>query len=189
MVYPHESASKRGPQTGERYRSGVERRPWRDPSRALHSFRPDNPYAALGAAVSYLMTKKAFAKQPFGVWSRVLVGQVNRKHVLFVAEGSRIVAFAGWAITTKEHAENWVEDRADIPPGAADRGEMFVFNAWAADDIAAHRFLLDEMRPYVAHCELIYYKRYYDDGRVRPARLTVNQFVERHVGRRRSTEN
>lgn len=167
--------------------SATKKKGWRDPARVLKCLRPDNPYAALGFAVSYLMTKKAFAKQPFGVWSRVLVGQINRKHFLFVSENGKIVGFAGWAITTREHAENWLAARADIPADCADKGEMFVFNAWAADDIAVNRFLVGEMRPYVTGLELIYFKRYYDDGRVRPAKLTVNEFVSRHASRETRT--
>jgi hypothetical protein len=45
-------------------------------------FRPDNPYVALGLAVSHLMTKPAFATLRFGEWSRILVGQINRKRNL-----------------------------------------------------------------------------------------------------------
>ena len=157
--------------------------PWRDPSRNFTNLRPHNPYAALGLAVSYLMTKKAFAKQSFGIWSRVLTGQINRKHFLFVQEKNAVVGFAGWAITTKGHAENWIEGLGDIPSDAAGIGPVFVFNAWAANSIAAHRFLVREMRPVFQNCELIFYKRHYDDGRVRPVRLPVNEFVARHVER------
>ena len=41
---------------------------------------------ALGLAVSHLMTKPAFANLRFGDWSRVLVGQINRKHYAFVVD-------------------------------------------------------------------------------------------------------
>ena len=156
-----------------------------DKPRVLHSLRPENPFTALGAATSYLMQKPAFAKQQFGAWTRVLIGQINRKHFLLVSERrNKIVAFAGWAETTLEHAENWLHGRCDIPADCAEAGPMFVFNAWAADDIAAHRFLLNEMRPIFQSHEAMYYKRYYDDGRVRPVCLPVNAFVQRHVKRR-----
>ena len=47
----------------------------------LRLFRPDSPPAvALGLAVNHLMTKPAFAQLSFGDWSRILVGQINRKH-------------------------------------------------------------------------------------------------------------
>ena len=46
----------------------------------LKVFRPQSPYVALGLAVNHLMTKPAFANLRFGDWSRILVGQINRKH-------------------------------------------------------------------------------------------------------------
>jgi hypothetical protein len=46
----------------------------------LEVFRPQNPYIALGLAVNHLMTKPAFANLRFGDWSRILTGQINRKH-------------------------------------------------------------------------------------------------------------
>jgi hypothetical protein len=56
---------------------------------ALRLFRPESPTVALGLAVSHLMTKPAFAQLKFGDWSRVLVGQINRKHYRFVLDGTR----------------------------------------------------------------------------------------------------
>ena len=70
-----------------------------DDKAALKVFRPDNPYAALGLAVSHLMTKPAFANLKFGAWSRILVGQINRKHYCFVVDGkNQIQGFMGWAV-------------------------------------------------------------------------------------------
>ena len=42
---------------------------------------------ALGLAVNHLMTKPAFANLRFGDWSRILVGQINRKHYYFAVDG------------------------------------------------------------------------------------------------------
>ena len=47
---------------------------------ALRIVKPANAAAALGLAVSHLMVKPAFANLRFGDWSRVLTGQINRKH-------------------------------------------------------------------------------------------------------------
>ena len=150
----------------------------------LQAAKPANKHTALGYAVSYLMTKPAFATQPFGVWSRVLVGQLNRGHYLFVHRGAKVAGFAGWAITNRQRAEDWLANRGDIPFEESTSGDCFVFNAWAADDFRAHRFLLDTMRPVFASCDDIYYKRQYKDGRVRPVRLSVNDFVASHVDRK-----
>ena len=47
-------------------------------------FRPDNPATALEMAVNHLM------------WSRLLVGQINRGHYRFVLDGkNRAVFFIG----------------------------------------------------------------------------------------------
>ena len=62
----------------------------------LRLFRPENPAAALGLAVSHLMTKPAFARLQFGDWSRILVGQINRKHYCFAVDGDGQVQ-GSWA--------------------------------------------------------------------------------------------
>ena len=46
----------------------------------LRLFRPGSPYVALGLVVNHLLTKPAFANLRFGDWSRILVGQINRRH-------------------------------------------------------------------------------------------------------------
>jgi hypothetical protein len=56
------------------------------PREKLRVFRAKDPYIALGLAVSHLMTKPAFANLRFGDWSRILTGQINRKHYYFAVE-------------------------------------------------------------------------------------------------------
>ena len=69
----------------------------------LKVLRPQNPYVALGLAANHLMTKPAFANLRFGDWSRVLVGQINRKHYCFAVDSTnQIQGFIGWALTSKE---------------------------------------------------------------------------------------
>ena len=85
------------------------------PHATLRLLQPENPYVALGLAVSYMMTKPAFAALRFGDWSRVLVGQINRKHYYFVIGGkNQVEGFLGWAVTTEEKAEAWVEGRERV---------------------------------------------------------------------------
>ncbi len=93
----------------------------------LKLFRPQSPFVALGLAVNHLMTKPAFANRRFGDWSRILVGQINRKHYCFAVDGNnQIQGFMGWALTSKEKAEAWVEGRGGIvlrgQPGRRLRG-------------------------------------------------------------------
>jgi hypothetical protein len=66
------------------------------PGPALWLQQPGDPRIALGLAVGHLMTKPAFARLRFGDWSRILIGQINRKHYRFVLdEKSRVVGFLG----------------------------------------------------------------------------------------------
>ena len=67
------------------------------PRADLKAFRTHNPYVALGLAVSHLMTKPAFANLRFGDWSRILTGQINRKHYYFAIDSQKIKFRASWA--------------------------------------------------------------------------------------------
>src|SRR5689334_3901500 len=94
----------------------------------LRIFRPDNPFAALGLAVNYLMTKPAFARLRFGEWSRILVGQINRRHFCFAVDHrNQIRGFMGWALTTQEKAEAWVDGRAGFTSMEGADGDCVVF--------------------------------------------------------------
>jgi len=52
----------------------------------LKVFRPQSNCAALGLAVNHLMTKPALADLRFGDCSRILIGQIDRKHCCFAAD-------------------------------------------------------------------------------------------------------
>jgi hemolysin-activating ACP:hemolysin acyltransferase len=143
-----------------------------------------DPARALGTAVSYLMSKPAFARLPFGHWARVLIGQINRRHYLFVSRGKTIVGFAGWAFTTRDKADSWIAGVSDSSFEDSKDGEIFVINAWEASTPEVHHFLVDAMRKVGQGKEMVYYKRFYNNGRVRPMRLKVNEFVARHVAQK-----
>jgi hemolysin-activating ACP:hemolysin acyltransferase len=148
-------------------------------------FRPSKPAMALGLAVNHLMTKPAFANLRFGEWSRILVGQINRGHYCFAVDGrNKIVGFAGWALTSRDKAEAWVEGRRGLSYEDSLTGECLVFNAWSADNLRVHRFMVDEARKLIRDKETLYFKRYYADGSTRPVRLNVNDFVASHIARR-----
>jgi hemolysin-activating ACP:hemolysin acyltransferase len=152
----------------------------------LRVFRPENPYVALGLAVSYLMTKPAFAALRFGEWSRILVGQINRKHYYFVVDANnRVQGFVGWAVTTKDKAEAWVEGRGGLS-GDEDSFDSpsIIFNAWVASNGKVNRFLLQEARKIIVGKDMVYFKRRYKDGSTRPVRLRVNDFVAQHLERK-----
>jgi len=154
---------------------------------AFRLFRPEKPVVALGLAVNHLMTKSAFAKLQFGDWSRILVGQINRGHYYFIVDSNnQIQGFVGWALTTKEKAEAWVEGRRSLSYEDSKEGDCLVFNAWSANTTKVHRYLVDEARKIISDKLTVYFKRYYKDGRIRPIRLTVNDFVINHINRQTS---
>lgn len=152
------------------------------PTPAFRLFRPDNSYVALGLAVNHLMTKPAFAQLRFGDWSRILVGQINRKHFYFVVdEKNRIQGFLGWALAPKDKAEAWLSGRGGLSFDDSIEGDCIVFNAWASNSAAVNRVLLSAARKVMIGKDTVYFKRYYKDGTARPVRLNVNDFVAGHL--------
>jgi hemolysin-activating ACP:hemolysin acyltransferase len=154
------------------------------PDTDLKVLQPPNPYVALGLAVSHLMTKPAFANLRFGDWSRILTGQINRKHYCFVVDGkNQIQGFVGWALASKETAEAWVEGRGAVSYGDSLQGDCVIINAWTASTPEANRFLVLQARKVIDGKDTVYFKRHYKDGSTRPVRLRVNDFVARHLER------
>ena len=157
-----------------------------DPRADLRVFRAKDPYIALGLAVSHLMTKPAFAKLRFGDWSRILTGQINRKHYYFAVDSkNQIQGFMGWAVTSKEKAEAWVEGRGGLSFEDSRAGDCLIFNAWAASTPEANRFLVSQAREIMEGKDTVYFKRHYKDGSTRPVRLRVNDFVAQHRRRQK----
>jgi hemolysin-activating ACP:hemolysin acyltransferase len=151
---------------------------------ALRLLRPESPTAALGLAVSHLMTKAAFARLGFGDFSRILVGQINRKHFCFAVDGAgRVQGFMGWALASEEHATAWADGRRALSFEDSRQGNCVVVNAFAADTPAARRFLIEEARRLFKDKTMVYFKRHYKDGSTRIARVGINIFVLRHVER------
>jgi hemolysin-activating ACP:hemolysin acyltransferase len=150
----------------------------------LRIFRPANPNAALGLAVSHLMVKPAFANLKFGDWSRILVGQINRGHYRFAIDAeNRVQGFMGWALASHEHAEAWADGRRGLSFEDSQQGDCIVFNAWSANANAVTRFMLAEARRVASGKSGVYFKRHYKDGTTRPARIAVNAFVDLHIER------
>jgi tetratricopeptide (TPR) repeat protein len=148
----------------------------------LSVWRPKDPAAALGLAVEYLSRKPAFARLQFGEWSQVLFYQVARGHFLFVVhQDRRVQGFLGWALTSEALAEQWVEGRAGLRDDECRAGDCVIVNAFAAETSAANRFIVNTMRRLFTNKRALYFKRHYRDGRTRPMRLNVNDFVAGHL--------
>jgi len=150
------------------------------PDRRLRTRTFDNPAAALGIAVSYLMTRPAFARLAFGHWTRVLVGQINRGHYVFAYDADQVVGFAGWALAGADDAEAWLDGDAGARADGGRTGDCIVVNAWAANSPEAHRLLVDHVRRVAAGKRAVYAKRIYRDRRS-PTRLRVNHLVQQHL--------
>ena len=142
-------------------------------SPGLRIVRPRDGRLALGLAVSYLMTDPVFARLPFGSWSRVLAGQINRGHCLFALDGERVIGFVGWALTTKEKAEAWLTENRDIGFADSMAGPIVLINGWKAEGREANCALIGALRRLLRDREMVYAKRFYRDGRVRAVRLPL----------------
>jgi len=150
----------------------------------LAQIQADNPYVALGLAVSHLMAKPAFSNLRFGDWSRVLVGQINRKHYDFaIDEQKQVQGFVGWALATKDNAEAWLAGRRALSYEDSRDGDCVIINVWAASSPEAGRLLRDAVRRIGLGKQAVYFKRHDQDGTTRPIRLNANAFVEKHLER------
>jgi hemolysin-activating ACP:hemolysin acyltransferase len=147
----------------------------------LRTVRIKDRTTALGMAVDYLMNKPAFARLPFGHWSRVLTGQINRGHYFFVLRGTDVVGFAGWALASAEDAEAWLAGRSTPELEKGNAGDCIILNAWDAATPEANRMLLQQIRSIGRDRDWVYARREYPDGRSRPVKLSVNDFVAGHV--------
>jgi hemolysin-activating ACP:hemolysin acyltransferase len=143
-----------------------------------------NQYVALGLAVNHLMVQPAFSNLRFGDWSRILVGQINRRHYYFaIDEKNQIQGFLGWALTTRDKAEAWLAGRAALSYEDSRDGDCVIINAWSASSPEAGRLLRDAARRIGLGKQAVYFKRHYKDGTTRPIRLRANAFVEKHLER------
>jgi tetratricopeptide (TPR) repeat protein len=150
----------------------------------LSAWRPTDPRSALGLAVEFLSRKPAFARLQFGEWSQVLYFQVARGHFFFVVDQSQKVrGFLGWALTSRDLAEQWVEGRAGLRSDQCCEGDCAIINAWAADTAAVNHFIVETGRKMLVGKRALYFKRHYPNGRTRPMRLSVNRFVGDRLAR------
>jgi hemolysin-activating ACP:hemolysin acyltransferase len=142
----------------------------------LRFYVPRQPALALGLAVEHLMSKPAFARLPFGQWSGILVGQINRKQCCFVIDrDNKVQGFAGWALTDREKADAWISGARPLSSGESQGGDCIIFNAWSAHSPDVHRFMLAEFRNIFGHKRHVYFRRHYKDGRTRTIHLPVHR--------------
>jgi hemolysin-activating ACP:hemolysin acyltransferase len=136
--------------------------------------KPDDRRLSLAAAVEYLSQKPAFARLPFGEWSRILIFQAERGHALFVVDADRrVCGFLGWALAGRARAEHWLAGQSELRNEECRTGDVVIGNAWAADSGAVNRYLIESARRMFADKQAVYFKRVYSDGRMRGTRLPL----------------
>ena len=156
----------------------------------LSLWKPAEPATALGLAVEFLMKEPVFARLPFGDWSQVLIGQINRDQFFLVVDAQRRVqGFLGWAFTQERLAERWVESRASLTDEDCREGDCVIINAWAASSTAAHRLLIDEGLKLFARKLRIYARRYNIRGRPRPLRIGGHEAADKFAAMMRAVAN
>ena len=127
--------------------------------------------AALAVLVQLSLQAPAFAGQRFGLWARVLIGQVNRRHYLILLQDGRPVGFGGWFPARRTEAEAWLLHNADIPVAPESEADCAVVNAFMAPSAQAGRFLRDAMLARGRRFGTLYGKRVLPGGRRRLVRL------------------
>jgi hemolysin-activating ACP:hemolysin acyltransferase len=139
----------------------------------LRTIRYKDPYVACGRTVAYLMRFGVFARLPFGHLARLIVGQINRRSYVFVIDDQgAVVGYCGWAQTSREQAQDWLERNVDIDDASG--GPVCIVNIWQASSGAANAAIVGALRERVSpETERIVAKRFYPDGSIRRVSLPI----------------
>ena len=138
---------------------------------SLRIAKDRNPYAAVGRAAGMLMVYPSFGDLPFGQVMKIIAGQINRGHYCFVFKDNNAVGFFGWAYTSQTGAENWLMNNDESGIGDGIEGDCVVFNIWHTDGPKTNSFAVTHMRSKFSDKKMLYAKRRYNDGRVKPIRI------------------
>ena len=141
----------------------------------LRAIREKNPFAACGRTVSYLMNVQNLARLPFGQLSKLIVGQINRRHYFFVVDASgAICGYCGWTQATHEQAEAWLARNEDVSGENMLDGPVCVINLWQASSPKANAVIIGSLRALLhPSTELVVAKRFYPGGAIRPVRIPI----------------
>jgi hemolysin-activating ACP:hemolysin acyltransferase len=142
---------------------------------AYRVLQDKNPFAACGRTIAYLMNVANFARMPFGNLSKLIVGQINRRHYFFMVDhAQQICGYCGWTQATHEQAERWLLDNVDITTENQMDGPVCVINIWQASTPHVNSAIVSALRQSINPAsQLIVAKRFYRDGSIRPMRLPL----------------
>lgn len=146
------------------------------PPPALRDAQAKSPFSACGRSVAFLMRAPVFAALPFGMMTRLVVGQVNRGHYFFILDAAdEVQGYCGWAQVSHGAAEAWLTANRDIADPGAKEGPVCAINLWHATGPAVNAAMIAALRRRLSRAtEAIVARRFYADGRVRPVRLRVD---------------
>ncbi len=136
-----------------------------EPDESIRVARLTDPHRALGAAVEYLQGDPTFDRQPFGTWSRILLGQISREHYAFALRERKPVGFVGFGRTTQDVIRRWEVDGQRPSNAECREGPYFVINAWKADDRAVSLAMKSWLARQHRDATALFAERFYPDGR------------------------
>jgi hemolysin-activating ACP:hemolysin acyltransferase len=119
---------------------------------------------ALASATFLLHDTEPFASWPTRLLIRTLVSQIQRNHYVFTFDDENLVGYAGWALCSKDVAEQWLRGDRDPDPEEGQSGDCIYFQCWMAKTRRVNFFqarICRDMYPGIN----VYIPRIYGDDR------------------------
>lgn len=129
----------------------------------------DNPYFALGLAVSFLQEESIFAQIPFQQFAGSLAGAINRKYYIFAFEGERMVGFAHWFLCDIDDIEKIQVTRNVLSYEASQDGNVLFIVSYKTLTKQATTKMLRYIQKHSPE-KWLYAMRQYADGSTRLAK-------------------
>lgn len=120
-----------------------------------------NPYS-LGIATKYLSEIELFARFEFGPTVSSLMHQINDGTHLIVERNDQLCGYLGWVRTSKEIAEDWIENRGPLTKVVdGDAVVVTIFHAQDNRDILRMIKAAKNITPRLS----VYWKRFFSTER------------------------
>lgn len=120
-----------------------------------------NPYS-LGIIAKYLSEIELFARFEFGPTMSSLMHQINDGTHLIVEQNDQLCGYLGWVRTSREVAENWIENRGQLTKiSDGDAVVVTIFHVRDNRDILRMIKAAKTMAP----GQSVYWKRFFSNER------------------------
>ncbi len=126
-------------------------------------------YKAFGMVVDFLADSMPFGTFELSEIAPVLRTQLKAGHNLAALQGSVMVGYAGWLLTTEAVGTEWMENRAILSPMS--EGDAAALTIFASDDRGATTRLIRGARELNVG-RRVFFKRGYD-GQMKPGRKST----------------